>query len=163
MAGFRGGRPGREPVLRVIENDALQYPADVLVLKYAQHPYGVDKAVIARSGLSEVLLPIPGDHLLVPSPRGIVAHNLLFLGVDSLRGFGYRQIREFGRHALQLVLEELPDAGDVCLTLHGPGYGLDEVEAFEAEIAGVVDAITSGAAPRSLRFVTFIERDPKRV
>lgn len=36
------------------------------------------------------------------------------------------------------------------------------MEAFEAEVAGVVDAVTSGVASGSLQFVTFIERNPKR-
>ena len=36
------------------------------------------------------------------------------------------------------------------------------MEAFEAEVAGVVDAITSGVASGSLQFVTFIELNPKR-
>ena len=33
--------------------------------------------------------------------------------------------------------------------VHGPGYGLDEVEAFEAELAGVLEAISSRKFPSS--------------
>jgi hypothetical protein len=43
------------------------------------------------------------------------------------------------------------------MTLHGTGFGLDEIEAFESEIAGIVEALEAGDYPKSLRTVSIIE------
>src|SRR5262249_43636317 len=51
----------------------------------------------------------------------------------------------------------------LALTIHGPGYGLDEIEAFESELAGVADSVSSGRCPANLERVTFVERNPGRV
>ena len=44
----------------------------------------------------------------------------------------------------------------LALTIHGPGYGLDEVEAFESEVAGVVEAVASGHFPSNLESIAFV-------
>jgi hypothetical protein len=41
-------------IIRVVHADALTYPADLLVLKYAQALYGVDEAVVRTLGLDEI-------------------------------------------------------------------------------------------------------------
>jgi hypothetical protein len=46
--------------------------------------------------------------------------------------------------------------------LHGVGFGPDEVEAFESEVAGVIEAIDTGRHPSELSAITFIERDAGR-
>ena len=43
-----------------------------------------------------------------------------------------------------------PKTKTLGVTIHGPGYGLDESESFEAEIAGFLDALTSGDFPEDL-------------
>ena len=43
--------------------------------------------------------------------------------------------------------------------LHGVGYGLDESESFESQIAGIVDAIKSGEIPEKLKSIIFAERN----
>ena len=48
------------------------------------------------------------------------------------------------------------------MTLHGAGYGLDEKEAFESEVAGLMDAIISADFPPSLTRISFVERNPGR-
>jgi hypothetical protein len=50
----------------------------------------------------------------------------------------------------------------VALTVHGVGYGLDEAEAFDAEIAGIVDSIESGNSPRDLEEIVVVESNPDR-
>ena len=51
------------------------------------------------------------------------------------------------------------DYGHVVMTLHGRGFGLDEAEAFRAQVAGVLDAVHSREqATPSLR-ITIVERD----
>jgi hypothetical protein len=54
------------------------------------------------------------------------------------------------------------DAREICLTLHGPGFGLDETEAFESEVAGLLDAITSNEVSPELGTITFVEWDSGR-
>jgi hypothetical protein len=48
------------------------------------------------------------------------------------------------------------------LTLHGAGCGLDELEAFESEIAGVVDSIRTLDFPERLSEILFVEGNPGR-
>jgi hypothetical protein len=146
----------------VVEADARSYPADVLVLKYAQALYGVDKKAAETVGLDESRLPDVGEYLRVDSPRGFAAKTLLFLGVVQLRTFGYGEIRDFGRRALALVASESPHARAITLTLHGAGYGLDETEAFDSELAGVLDAIREREVPPALERVVFVETSPGR-
>jgi hypothetical protein len=45
------------------------------------------------------------------------------------------------------------------MTLHGVGFGLDEAEAFRAEIAGVLDAVEMHQQPPELIRVSIVERD----
>ena len=43
------------------------------------------------------------------------------------------------------------------MTLHGAGYGLDEIEAFSSEVAGFMDAIVEGEYPENLDTITLVE------
>lgn len=150
--------------IAVAVGNALQFEADVLALKYAQFPYGVDGAVFERfeeRGL-QVRLPRVGEFSFRDTQGCIGASHVLFVGVSPLGDFGYTEIREFGRRVLTSLSREAPDAAHVALTIHGPGYGLDEIEAFESEVAGIVDAVTSGELPQALRAITFVERNAGR-
>lgn len=151
----------------VEEGDVLDFETDVLVLKYAQGFHGADMAVADRlhaAGIARAdLAPRMGDAALVEVPGGVAASRVLFLGVEPLYQFRYRQIRDFASRALRLLGSKLPTCRHLALTIHGPGYGLDEVEAFEAEVAGVIDAVTGGESPRELRRVSIVERDSRRV
>ncbi|MGQ0778817.1 MAG: hypothetical protein ACT4NY_31145 [Pseudonocardiales bacterium] len=106
----------------VIQNDALRHRTDVLVLKYAQTLYGVDKHAVMTSGIIGTDFPKPWEYRIFPGPRGIAARNLIFIGVPPLWEFGYGEIREFGRLAVELSLAEFSSAREITLTLHGPGF-----------------------------------------
>ncbi len=80
----------------------------------------------------------------------LAARAVLFLGVPPLRKFGYEEIRGFGRRAVAEAAAVAPEATEIALTLHGPNYGLDEIEAFNSELAGIIDAITENVAGASL-------------
>ncbi len=153
--------------IEVIEGDALAIDADVLALKYAQQHHGVDELVAARlvqAGVEKKRMrPRIAEFRLVPTNSAISAKNVLFVGVVDLYKFGYRQIREFARRVLSSLEGAAPEVRHVAATIHGAGYGLDEIEAFEAEVAGFLDAIGSNDVPRSLERITIIERDPGRV
>jgi hypothetical protein len=147
-----------------VENaDALERATDVLALKYAQVLYGVDHAAMQRVGaVQRIQLPNVGDHTVVRQPPGVRARTLLMIGTPSIDQFGYREIREFGKRALSVAAAERLHARELCLTLHGVGFGLDETEALQAELAGVLDALQAGLAEPTLEAVKILERDADR-
>ena len=148
--------------LEVVQADVFSYSSDLLVLKYAQAPYGVDERVAYLAGIDAAMLPNVGGDLLVERPSSIAYRHLLFLGVEAIDSFDYRSIRDFSRRALASASEISPSVREISMTLHGAGFGLDEIEAFESEVAGIVEAIDSGAYPRSLLTVSIIERSESR-
>lgn len=156
----------KRPKIQVVAGNIAALPVDVIALKFAQAEYGADQFVaslLADAGEDpDHLRPRPGDYRLLPG-RGVVnAEKVLFVGVDPLTYFGYREIREFARRALTALAGEAPDTRSIAATVHGPGYGLDEIEAFESEIAGFLDALGSGDYPAKLDEITIIERNPGR-
>jgi hypothetical protein len=154
--------------IEVKAENALRIPADVLALKHAQGLYGVDHQVanilFPKSTVTEILDAMPKESAfrLIPSEGKLISKSVLYLGVKPLFAFGYQEIREFGRSVLKILSEEAPDAGHIALTLHGTGYGLDETESFESEVAGILDAITAGDYPRGLRTISIVERNQSR-
>lgn len=146
--------------------DALSVDADVLVLKFAQAPYGVDRAVLesfsSHGNDLSARLPKPSGFLLIPTQEPLSAGSVLFVGVPPLRQFGYREIREFARKALTSLAGEAPSVRHVAMTIHGPGYGLDEREALQAQAAGLMDAISDRDYPRALERISIAERNPGR-
>ena len=156
---------GREISISVEAGDVTTFSADVLVLKYAQDLYGADALVYGILSRAHIQLSLPPeeDFSFGKTLGSISAANVLFVGVKDLSQFAYAEIREFAHSALGFLAGRTPTIQRIALTIHGPGYGLDEAEAFESELAGVVDAITSGDFPRTLTNITFVERDPYRV
>lgn len=148
----------------VDHEDVLRHGADVVVLKHAHGLYGADNAVHAQLLASGIRprLPKDGAHELVDSARAIAAGRVLFVGVGRLADFGYGEIREFGRRAIAILASAGIRVRSVALTIHGPGYGLDENESFESELAGVIDAISRDECPRDLETIAFVERDRNR-
>ena len=151
----------------VVEHgDALAIQADVLALKYANALYGVDRAVAdALAGhVPDITerLPKPSEFYVTATGGAIAASNVLFVGVGPLYQFGYGEIRAFARKALEALAGEVPHAVHVALTVHGVSYGLDETEAFESELAGLLDAINSGDIPADLKQLTIVEANAGR-
>jgi len=159
-------RVDRFVTIVVMHGDALLFPADVLALKYAQSLYGVDAAVVERlvgKGQDILhLLPKISGFKLLDSHDVIGAQSTLFVGVKPLRQFGYQEIREFARKVLTSLAGAAPGTKHLSLTIHGPGYGLDEAESFEAELAGLFDAISSGDIPAALQYITIVDRNRGR-
>ena len=163
----KGVRMNEKIAIDVVEGDALEIDADVLALKYAQQHYGVDELVATRlvqAGIEKTRMkPRIGGFRLVPTNSAISAKNALFVGVVDLYEFGYREIREFGRRVLSSLAGDVSEVRHIATTVHGAGYGLDEIESFEAQMAGFLDAIGSGDVPKSLERISIIERNPGRV
>ena len=155
----------RTSILVKVENaDALRVKADVLILKHAQALYGLDKAAYDSFTIagSSIRLPACGTHQFEPAYHILGVDRVLFIGVEPLSDFGYGEIRDFGRRAMTILWSERPKTRHVALTVHGVGFGLDENESFEAELAGVIEAITQNEYPEDLEEITFVERDKSR-
>lgn len=148
--------------IRILEADGLSFETDVLVLKHAQALYGLDSQVVERIGLDPELLPPPDGYRIFRNTDRLGAEAVLFVGVRPIREFSYADVRRFGYKSLCSVASALPRTSDIALTLHGVGYGLDEVECFDSEVAGIVDALDERDYPRSLRSVSFLEINPGR-
>lgn len=152
--------------IEVLAGDATTVEADVLALKYAQARYGLDAYVAQRlleaGRTQQMMSPKPGGFRLLPGPEGVAARHILFVGVEPLWEFEYHQIRAFARKVLVSLAGELPAARKLVVTVHGPGYGLDEGESFESQLAGFLDAIESSDIPEGLEAITFVERNRGR-
>jgi hypothetical protein len=81
------------------------------------------------------------------------------MGVLPLGRFDYGSIREFGCSVLANLGKQRPSTRHLALTMHGVGFGLDETEAFRSEVAGLMDALSTGQQPKELVRVSIIERD----
>jgi len=154
------------PTIHIKKGDAVDFSSDVLILKYAQAYYGVDdiaaQRLKSRSHNYPAIAPRPGDHVFLPSKGQVVARNVLFVGVPELYKFGYPEIREFAISSIEILADELPEVEEVSMTMHGVGYGLDEREAFLAEVGGLIEAFQSTRVPRHLARVTIVENDVRR-
>lgn len=154
--------------ISVVNGDVTSFDADVLVLKYVQAHYGLDRVLsqkITRLGIDESQFsPTPGTSSYFYSRGGIRPKNILVVGVARLYEFNYKDIRIFARTALEALAdhEEAAQIEHVCFTLHGAEYGLDEIEAFESEIAGLIDGITAGRIPKSVQRISIVEIDERR-
>lgn len=149
--------------LKVLQNDALKYVSDLLVLKHAQASYGVDAEAVHAAGIDITTLPRVGNSLLVRKPAGLGARNLLLVGVEPITTFSYHSIRDFSKGALAIAARISPSAREISMTLHGVGFGLDETEAFESEVAGIIEALDQGEYPKSLVTVSILELSQRRV
>jgi len=146
--------------------DVIDFPCDVLILKYAQAHYGADGDVAYRLTSDEEtaskITPLPDEYVFLPSEGKIAAKQVLFVGVNSLGRFGYGQIRSFANYSMEIVASHMPEVKHVAMTMHGVGYGLDEREAFLAQMAGLLDAFREYLVPNSLECITIVERNRGR-
>ena len=152
--------------ISVIHGDAFQIKADCLVLKYAQTTYGLDRDIEREfEQIGEPItekFPKVGGYYFTDSKGITSTKSIVFIGVQTLRQFGYKEIREFGRKALISLASSDPNIKSVIMTIHGPGYGLDEIEAFESQLAGIMDSISLDDIPNELSEIVFVERSQGR-
>lgn len=153
--------------LEIVQGDVTAFDADVLALKYAQASYGVDDLVAsrleARGVQSSLLRPDIGHHHYLPSMGTVAARAVLFMGTQPLHLFEYAEIREFAGDVLTALRDEAANISHLAMTIHGPGYGLDEVEACLSQVRGYLDALYQQRYPNSLQLITIVDRSPKRV
>ena len=144
--------------------DVREFVADVLVLKYAQSNYGVDRIItddlVSRGGVSaEIIKPEIGEYVLVNNSGSTLFEDILFVGVDRLDEFGYKEIREFTKNAITILSKQRSNTTHIAMTIHGAGYGLDENEVVLSQFAGIFGALQTGNFPKALKKITIIEND----
>jgi hypothetical protein len=155
-------REDRNLTFEVVEGDIIAFAADLVAFKYAQGFHGADRhaaQALADIGIdADTLQPEVGDHRLVDPGPVLAARQVLFVGVPPLHQFGYQQIREFGTSVIHILSERVPDCRHLAMTLHGPRYGLDEVEALFSMLTGCMEAVANRPPP-SLKRISVVERD----
>lgn len=148
--------------------DVTSFDADVLALKYAQEFFGTDEIIahlLSRSGIApiETLCPDVGGYRYVATQNCIQARHALFVGVPDISGFNYQDIQVFGSKVLNVLSSTAPATRHLVMTIHGAGFGLDEIEAFISQFRGYLQAIQSGLFPLNLEKITIIDRNLERV
>lgn len=150
----------------VIHGDAFKIKADTLILKFAQAAHGLDKDVIRKfedwGYPIDDKLPKVGNSFLTESKNITNTNNIFFVGTQPLAYIGYKDLRDFGRISIMLLNKAEPKTKTVILTIHGPGFGLDESEAFKALVAGIADSILSENYPPGLLDISIVDRSAGR-
>lgn len=149
------------------EGDIRSFDADVVALAYAQGFYGPNGAIartLSESGISyDDMTPQIGDNFYLETHQSIHAPHVLFVGVPHLLKFGYQKIREFSVTVLNFLAQKAPTTRHLAMTIHGPGYGLDEVESLLSQFAGYLQVIWNGRVPSELKYISIVEINSNRV
>lgn len=153
--------------LTIMHDNITDVGADVVALKHAQDFYGADDEVARRledSGVSlEEIRPGIGAHVYLETRGAIRARHVLFIGTKPLLDLRYGQIRQLAADVLGVLSKVAPQTRHLAMTIHGPGYGLDEVEAIWAQFGGFLEALDSERCPTELRRISVVEIDASRV
>lgn len=152
--------------ITIAQGNALNFTADVLALKYARHPYGVDAKVLKQflaNGVNILHeLPQIGGTFLMASNNLISSNSVFFVGLPALEKISYQDIRYFSQKVLSALENSTPGIQHLCLTLHGPGFGLHIQTAFTEEINGLLDSLQAARFPETLEQITIVERNHYR-
>lgn len=154
-------------VFELEQGDITTIGADVVAVKYAQKFHGADGVIADNLGGKGVpyssIQSAVGSHRFLASQGAITANQVLFVGVLPLFQFGYQEIRAFGRSVLRILQQEAPRCKHLAMTIHGPGYGMDETEACFAQLQGYLDAFKAGQAPDALERISIVDRNSNRI
>lgn len=143
------------------EGDIISFNSDVIALKYAQRFYGADfevSKILVEEGIDlDSLRPLPSKYSYVEGIGSIKAHYVLFIGVLPEGEFKYKQIREFSTQVINIVSKELPNVEHIAMTIHGTGFGLDEVESFLAQFAGIQEGMLNNRSSTSIKRISIVD------
>jgi hypothetical protein len=155
-------------VVEVVQGDALEYPADVLAVKYAPDSGGLGAQV--RKQLRKIedldgMLPAADEYRMFPGWTVSKCEHILMVGTAPVWVLRYPQLRDLARRFLEALWETGVSAGHMVMTMHGvrSSAGLDEVEGFRSLLLGLADAYEAGHYPPTLERITFVEQDENRV
>jgi hypothetical protein len=148
------------------EGDVTRFDADVIALKFAQALYGADRAVASALEVTPEQLfqqmPSRWETCIFPTYGKLWAPQVLFTNVPDLYEFDYGEIRRFAGVVLRSLLTLQPGTRHLAMTIHGPGYGLDEGEALRSELLGCIDAVEANEYPPELEKISIVEYNPGR-
>src|SRR4051812_26416475 len=95
--------------LNLVHAEVNCLDADVLVLKYAQAKYGVDRLIsndLAKNGIDiKKTCPSIGHSTLINNAGSSLFKKILFIGTVSLDNFAYKEIKRFATNALSALKE----------------------------------------------------------
>ncbi len=159
--------PNRKVALEVAAGDILKFDADVVAFKYARMFRGADRAAaraMTERGFDQGRIqPKEGEFALVPTDGALRAPYALFVGVPGVDRLRYSDIRMLAWTVLRSLARRMPNTEHLAMTIHGPGFGLDEVEALLSQLAGFVEAFQSGEAPARLKRISLVDHRVDRV
>lgn len=145
--------------IQIVEGDALELDADVLIVKDQRTSRGIDFKVRNLVFAGGADLPRLGvGEFQLASAKGVahVAHVLVVGPTDPpLRT--YDDIRRLAAQMLSQLKKSGAKATHALTTLQGVNRGLDEYEAFRAMLLGFSDAYEAGDFPATLRRITFAD------
>src|SRR5262249_46278637 len=84
-------------------------------------------------------------------------------GIPNILELTYFDIQEFAMKVLYVLAKTAPGTRHLAMTIHGAGFGLDEIEAFLAQFNGYLRVIQNGQFPPSLEKITIIDKDLARI
>lgn len=170
---INAGIPAERRVrFEIVESEISEFSCDVLLFKYAQGFHGADsyvakklRAVDALSAEDFTNLNITGDYRLFDTKESVAAKHALYVCTPSIYQLGYREIRQLSVTGLRILGAQLPDTTHIASTIHGvrTSRKLDEGASLQAQIAGLIEALQSGAVPSGLERISIVDYDPARV
>lgn len=159
------GLKSTEIKFSVCEGDIANFGADVIALKFAQGFFGADNSVAIMLDVGKDIVDTMhaiGDYKIFHSLGKVKSPHVFFMSVFPLYGFGYREIRKFSFDILTTLADKMPSVQHLAMTVHGVGYGLDETESLQSQLAGCLDAFDVRSFPSSLQRITIVEQNPSR-
>jgi hypothetical protein len=163
------GNMGPIPEIAIECAEITSYKADVIVLKFAGMLYGADLAIagilwnLTEEDLEAIVRPPVGGYKLVETEQKLKTPHVLFVDVPPITNFSYDSIRDFSKNSLKILKETGLEISSIAVTIHGIGFGMDESECFLAQLGGFFDAFRLNLFPKSLKRITVVERDMRRV
>jgi hypothetical protein len=158
----------REIEFTIETGDITRVDADAVALKYTRAHHGAARAIALLLATSETGLtladvsPAPDEHRLVETHQLVSPRLALFVGLGRVSSLGYEGIRNFAANVLAILAQEAPHIQHLTMTIHGPGAGLDEVEALLAQFGGYLDAMRTQRLPLALERISLIEQSQER-
>ena len=146
----------------VKEGNVADEPSDLLLLKFAQYPYGADEVLsklLISAGLvsKDELQPLPGEFVVIDTKGTIVPQRVMFQGTP-LRAFNsvsYNDMEIFSRRAAEKIVDLGLPVRVITTPIYGIGHGLDVGEALQRLVRGFQKGLSKQQAG-TIERITFL-------
>jgi hypothetical protein len=148
----------------IFEGDALEFSADVLMVKDWRHATGLDKTVFSQLLRQGTRVPPlgEGEYFFGDISGFAQTSYVLMVGPTMRQMRSYADIRSLAFDMLKHLKTAHPEAAHVSTNIQGSNRGFDEREALRAMLLGFNDAFEQGEYPPSLTHITIAELFPHR-